>query len=107
MIRWPSASSVMDTEVRILRSSSTRAMVGMSLLSVGGPGCAEASALKLAKQGRNVSGQDWVPSSKRDAPTILRLRVLLGENHQARRFRLFNRSMRSPHRSACGTLREL
>src|SRR5215207_5354003 len=32
MMRYPSASSAMDTDVRILRSSSTRAMVGMKPL---------------------------------------------------------------------------
>src|SRR5712672_1764519 len=45
MIRWPSASSAMDTEVRMLRSSSTSAMTGMGLLSLGAAGGPETGGL--------------------------------------------------------------
>src|SRR5262245_11933803 len=51
-MRYPSASSAIDTEVRILRSSSTRAMVGMKHLFRDGSTCCPRPAKKL---GRNVS----------------------------------------------------
>src|SRR4051794_23113668 len=61
----------METEVRIFRSSSTRAMVGMSL-----PFAANAAphrALKPAKLGRNVSFGRIANRTKRPGhPTLLR-----------------------------------
>src|SRR6516164_10343610 len=55
MIRYPSASNAMDTEVRMLRSSSTSAMIGISPLFrlVGGEVRPRVPLLQRAKQDRN------------------------------------------------------
>src|SRR5258707_12652419 len=50
MIRYPSASNAMDTEVRMLRSSSTSAMIGISPLFRVRP---RVPLLQRAKQDRN------------------------------------------------------
>jgi hypothetical protein len=53
-MRYPSASSAIETDVRILRSSSTSAIVGMACLSWD-PIRAESTNLKPLKLGRNVT----------------------------------------------------
>src|SRR5260221_4388719 len=55
MIRYPSASNAMDPEVRMLRSSSTSAMIGISPLFrlVGGEVRPRVPLLQRAKQDRN------------------------------------------------------
>src|SRR6266436_10046581 len=54
MIRYPSASNAMDTEVRMLRSSSTSAMIGISpLFRLVGGECGPVPLLQRAKQDRN------------------------------------------------------